>query len=108
MHTADLNVIMAPAGPALVASVDGSEIVACYKPDQVGSEELAFGPGIVGGVGPVVDGNLDIEIDLDDPFVGLVDYLGELDAGRDHHPIETGVERIGPGAGIGVGVRKDH
>jgi hypothetical protein len=57
------------------SAVSCSEVVARHDLDLIRSKELAFGPGIVGSVGTVVDRNLNVGIDLDDSVIGFVDDL---------------------------------
>ena len=66
------------------------------------------GAGIVGRVGQVVNRNFDVEVGFNHAVVGFVDYLGELDAGRDHHPVKPAVEGVGGGAIIMIAVRYDN
>src|ERR1700758_3729821 len=83
------------------------EIVARDDLQQIGRYQLAFGSGIIGGVGPVIERNLNVDIEFEDAVIGLVENLGELDAGRDHQPVEAAVERIGGVARIAIAVRGD-
>ena len=63
---------------------------------------MALGSSVVCSIDPVIDRDLNVGIKLDNSVVGFVDHFRELDARREHHPVEAAVERIGACAGIVV------